>query len=63
LFGLLGWFYGLLIQLIHPDWLSFGFSHLVPWIRVDTFTMISFVVAAIGFLVWRLAKELPETSR
>ncbi len=58
LFGLLAWIYGVLIQLIHPEWLPLGLSHLVPWIRVDTFTIISFVVAAFGFLIWRIAKEL-----
>jgi hypothetical protein len=58
LFGLLSWVYGVLFQFIFPDWLSAGLSHLTPWIRVDTFTIISFVVAAVGFLMWRLAKEL-----
>lgn len=58
LFGLLAWIYGVLIQLIHPEWLPLGLSHLIPWIRVDTFTMTSFVIAAIGFLMWRLAKEV-----
>jgi hypothetical protein len=58
LFGLLAWVYGILVQLIHPEWLPLSLSHLIQWIRVDTFTIISFVVAAIGFLTWRLAKEL-----
>jgi hypothetical protein len=58
LFGLLAWIYGVLIQLIHPEWLPLGLSHLVPWIRVDTFTIICFVVAAFGFLIWRITKEL-----
>ena len=57
LFGLLGWFYGVLIQLVHPEWLPIGLSHLVPWIRVDTFTMVSFVIALLGFIVWRFTKE------
>jgi hypothetical protein len=57
LFGLLGWFYGALIQLVHPEWLPIGLSHLVPWIRVDTFTMVSFVIALLGFIVWRFTKE------
>lgn len=56
-FGLLGWAYGVLVQLIHPEWLTLGLSHLIPWIRVDTFTIISFIIAAIGFLIWRLTKE------
>jgi hypothetical protein len=58
LFGLLAWVYGVIVQLTHPEWLYDGLSHLTPWIRVDTFTIICFVVAAIGFLIWRLAKEL-----
>ena len=58
LFGLLAWVYGVLVQLIHPEWLPLSLSHLAPWIRVDTFTIISFIVAAFGFLMWRLAKEL-----
>ncbi len=58
LFGLLAWIYGVLIQLIHPEWLPLSLSHLVTWIRVDTFTIISFIIAAFGFLVWRIAKEL-----
>ena len=57
LFGLLAWVYGVLIQLIHPEWLTLGLSHLIPWIRVDTLTIISFIIAAIGFLIWRLSKE------
>jgi|NGEPerStandDraft_9_1074522.scaffolds.fasta_scaffold167311_1 hypothetical protein len=58
LFGLLAWVYGVLVQLIHPEWLPLGLSHLIPWIRVDSFTIINFVVAALGFLIWRIAKEL-----
>lgn len=58
LFGLLAWFYGVLVQLVHPEWLTLPLSHLAPWIRVDTFTMLSFVFAAIGFLLWRVIKEL-----
>ena len=62
LFGLLGWVYGVLIQLVYPEWLSLGLSHLTPWIRVDTFTIISFFVSAIGFLIWRLTKVLSDNQ-
>jgi hypothetical protein len=58
LFGLLAWVYGVLVQLVHPEWLPLTLSHLITWIRVDTFTIIAFIIAAIGFLMWRLAKEL-----
>ena len=60
LFGLLSWIYGVLFQFIFPEWLTAGLSHITPWIRVDTFTIISFIVAAIGFIIWRLAKELSD---
>ena len=62
LFGLISWIYGVLVQLTHPEWLNLGLSHLVPWIRVDTFTIISFIVAAIGFLIWRLSRALKNAS-
>ena len=62
MFGLLGWIYGVLIQLVHPEWMTLGLSHLVTWIRVDTFTIISFVIAALGFFIWRLAKELGSSK-
>jgi hypothetical protein len=57
LFGLLSWLYGVLVQITHPEWLPLTLSHLTPWIRVDTFTMLSFLVAIIGFVVWRVTKE------
>ena len=56
-YGLLGWVYGVLVQLTHPYWLSYGLSHLIPWIRIGTFTVLSFILSALGFLMWRLAKE------
>jgi hypothetical protein len=51
LFGLLSWGYGVAFQFIFPDWLTGGLSHITPWIRVDTFTIIGFVVAALGFII------------
>ncbi len=57
LYGLLGWIYGVLVQLTHPEWLPLPLSHLTLSIRVDTFTMLSFVVSAVGFIIWRLTKE------
>ena len=57
-YGLLAWVYGILVQLIHPEWLSVGLSHLTPWIRVDTFAIIGFILSAVGFFIWRLTREL-----
>ena len=58
IFGLLGWTYGVLVQLTHPEWLTIKLSHLTPWIRVDTFTVASFILSAAGFFMWRFAREL-----
>jgi len=63
LFGLFGWAYGVAVQLLHPQWLSTGLSNLTPWIRVDTFAVLSFVASALGFLIWRLAAELPQDQK
>lgn len=57
LFGFLGWMYGVAVQLTQPGILSEGLSHLTPWIRVDTFTILSFLLSIIGFFMWRLTKE------
>ena len=57
LYGLLGWIYGVLIQLTHPQWLPLPLSHLALWIRIDTFTMLSFAVSAVGFIIWRITRE------
>jgi hypothetical protein len=57
LYGLLGWIYGVTIELTNPSWLALGLSHLTVWIRVDTFAVLSFLLSLIGFFMWRLAKE------
>jgi len=57
-FGLLGWMYGVLIQMTHPDWLPAKISHLTPWLRLDTFTILCFIGSGVGFFLWRLVKEL-----
>jgi hypothetical protein len=54
LYGLLGWTYGVSIQITHPKFLPTSLSHLIPWIRVDTFAALSFILSIIGFLIWRL---------
>jgi hypothetical protein len=58
LYGTLAWLYGIIIQVTHPEWLPLPLSHLTLWIRLDTFTILSFIVSAFGFVVWRLIVEL-----
>lgn len=56
-FSLLVWLYVVIIQITHPEWLPYQFSHLeyspFNW-RVDEVGMIAFALAAIGFFVWQL---------
>ena len=62
LFGLLGWIYGILIALVYPSWLTLPLSHLTPDLRQDIFTIYAFVISAIGFVIWRLTKELASSN-
>lgn len=62
LYGLLGWTYGVTVQIIHPHWITYGLSHLTPGLRIDTFTILSFIISAVGFLIWRLTKELTNSK-
>jgi hypothetical protein len=57
----LGWIYGVIVQLTNPLWLFGGLSHLTPWIRLDTFTIISFLLSILGFFVWRLIKGVARS--
>jgi hypothetical protein len=57
LYGLLGWLYGVLVQITHPEFLDTTLSHLTHWIRVDTFTVLSFSLSIIGFFIWRLTRQ------
>lgn len=63
LFGLLAWIYGIVVQITHPEWLPLGLSHLLPWIRVDTFTILMFILSVVGFFVWRVIAELTKTEK
>jgi hypothetical protein len=62
LYGLLGWVYGVLVQMFHPEWISLPLSHLATWIRVDTFSIMCFILSAVGFSIWQLTKELLSRS-
>ena len=57
-FGLFGWLYGVIIQITHPKFLTLPLSHLTPWLRVDTFTMYSFLISALGFFLWRFVVRI-----
>jgi hypothetical protein len=63
LFGFFGWVNGEIVEFAHPESLSGPLSHLTPWIRVDTFAVLSFIASAVGFFVWRITKELASQSQ
>jgi type IV secretory pathway TrbD component len=63
LYGLLAWLDGVVIQVVNPMWLAAPVSHLFPWLRTDTFTILSFIASALGFLMWRLAVELIKSEQ
>jgi len=44
LFVLLALLYGITVQFTHPEWLPLWISHLLPWIRTDTFAILMFIV-------------------
>ena len=56
-YGFAGWFYILLNAVVHPQTLSDPVTHLTPFLREDTFGIISFAVSMVSFFVWRLTKE------
>lgn len=55
-FGLLGWGYIVLATVSHPETLEIQLTHLTPWLREDTFGIISFIVAFFSFFVWNLLR-------
>ena len=63
LFGLLAWLDGVLVQITHPEWLPLSVSHLLPWIRTDTFTILMFIVSAVGFFVWGVIAGLIKADK
>jgi len=63
LYGLLAWLDGVVIQVVNPMWLAAPVSHLFPWMRTDTFTILSFIASALGFFMWRLAVELIKSEQ
>jgi hypothetical protein len=61
IYGLLAWLDGAVIQITHPEWLPLPESHLTLWIRTDTFTILMFIVSAIGFFIWRIIVEFGKS--
>ena len=64
-FGLLVWGYVVLVQLVHPDWVTAPFSHVrvfpFDW-RLDEVGMVAFAVSAIGFLLWQIQGNMKSNE-
>lgn len=56
-FGLIGWLYIAAVALVHPQTLHLQLTHLTPWLREDTFGIISFALSFIFFFIWNLVKD------
>jgi len=52
IFGLLGWLYVVALQIARPESTKWQLSHWTPWIRMDTFAVVSFIASFIGFIFW-----------
>ena len=61
LYGLLAWLDGVGVQLVEPMYLAAPVSHLLN-VRTDTFTILMFIVSAVGFFIWRLTVELIKSE-
>ena len=57
IFGLLGWLYIAAVALFHPQTLQLQLTHFTPWLREDTFGVISFIISFISLFIWNLVKD------
>src|ERR1700722_16760142 len=57
-YGMVGWGYVAICGLIAPDTLHLPLTHLLPHLREDTSGVISFIISFIGFLVYRIVRNL-----
>lgn len=57
LFSLLGGIYIILVGFFRAETLTIQLSHLTPWIREDTFGILSWIISFFSFLIWNLIRE------
>jgi hypothetical protein len=55
--GMAGWVYIAGAALVHPQSLSWGLSHITPWIREDTFGFLCFALSIVSLFVYNLTKD------
>ena len=56
-FSLLGGIYIILVSFFRAETLTIQLSHLTPWIREDTFGILSWITSFFSFLIWNLISE------
>ena len=56
-FSLLGGIYIILVSFFRVETLTIQLSHLTPWIREDTFGILSWIISFFSFLIWNLTRE------
>ena len=54
LYGLGGGLYICVNAWVHPETLPLQLTHLTPWLREDTFGIISFTLSALAFFLIQL---------
>ena len=57
IFAAAGGFYVIVNASVHPETLTIQLSHLTPWIREDTFGIISWIVSFVSFLMWNILRD------
>jgi len=56
-FSLLAGIYIILVSFFRTETLTIQLSHLTPWIREDTFGILSWIISFFSFLIWNLIRE------
>jgi len=60
LFGLLTWVYVVVVQMVHPSWLSGPLTHINIFplnMRVDETGIVAFILSALAFFLVQLERS------
>jgi uncharacterized membrane-anchored protein len=63
IYGMIGWIYVGICALTAPSTLALPLTHLVPWLREDTYGVISFVLSFVGFVIYRMTRLVDRPNR
>jgi hypothetical protein len=63
IYGLIVTGYGILVIHVTQTWSGdWPVDRNIPWLTLDTFTMISFAMSFFGFIIWRYLKYIEKTG-